>query len=40
MRVETFYPEIPILKNYVEYYYFLKTDADFNWTTFDLKQKA
>ena len=31
MNVETYYPENPLLKEYIEYYYFLKTDSpDFN----------
>lgn len=33
MLIETFYPENPILKKHIEYYYFLKTDSpDFNTT--------
>lgn len=32
MRVKTFYPQNPVLKKHIEYYYFLKTNSDFNET--------
>src|SRR5215218_3089245 len=32
MDIQPFYPIDAILKNYIEYYYFLKTDADFSST--------
>lgn len=28
MKIEPFYPQHPVLKNYIEYYYFQKTDSD------------
>ena len=28
MQIETFYPEHPLLKEYIEYYYFQKTGSD------------
>ncbi|MEP7144924.1 MAG: helix-turn-helix domain-containing protein [Ferruginibacter sp.] len=32
MNIQTFYPENPVLKKHIEYYYFLKTDSD-NFTS-------
>ncbi len=33
LHVETFYPQNPLLKNHVEYFYFLKSDEpEFNKT--------